>query len=91
MRAEARPRRKREFARTRNHDEQQLSEVSARLSAASGAERVDHILRPDPGVELLRGHDPQPERRIAQRQVLAIRGQRDLRGLLVADVRLERR
>ena len=65
-RAEVRPRGSREFARTRNP-------VSARLTAASGAERVDHVLGPDPSVELLRGHEPKPERRIVQRQVLAIR------------------
>jgi hypothetical protein len=91
MRAEARSRPKREFAKTRNHDEQPLSELSARLTAASGAERVDHVLGPDPGAELLRSHEPQPERRIAQRQVLAIRRERDLRGLLVPAVRVERR
>ena len=51
---------------------------------------MHHILRPNPCVELLRGQEAQSERGLAQRQVLAVRLQGDLRGLLVADVRVER-
>src|SRR5262245_45011242 len=54
-------------------------------------ERVDHRFRPDPGVELLCGHEAESERCFAQGQILVVRLQRDLCGLLVADVRVERR
>src|SRR5436309_154139 len=60
-----------------------------RRASAARRERVDHILGPDPSVELLGSHEAESECCFAQCQVLAVRLQRDLCGLLVADVRVE--
>ena len=51
-------------------------------------QRMRHVGGPHPGVELLAGQIPELERGLAQAQVLVIRQQRDLRGLLVADMQL---
>src|SRR4051812_27901470 len=54
-------------------------------------ERMRHVLRPHPFVELLRRQEAQLERGLAQGEVLTVRLKRDSRRLLVADVRVERR
>jgi hypothetical protein len=51
---------------------------------------VHHVLRPHPFVELLRRQETEPQRGLAQSQVFAVRRQRSLRRLLLADVRIER-
>src|SRR5206468_1026413 len=50
--------------------------------------RADHVLGLDPGIELLAGDPARSERGIAQAAALLVRGLRDLRGLVVADVRV---
>src|SRR5262249_27581565 len=50
---------------------------------------VTHVLRPDPVIELLRREEAELQGRVTEREILAVRFQRDLRGLLVADVRVE--
>src|SRR5882672_10452867 len=51
---------------------------------------ADHGLRPDPLVELLRCHIAERERRLLQGRAFLVRLLRDLRRLVVADVRVER-
>src|SRR6266513_4143469 len=50
----------------------------------------DHLLRPNPLVELFRRDVPQRERGRLERGALPVRLLRDLRRLVVADVRVER-
>src|SRR5688572_10386529 len=49
-----------------------------------------HLFGPHPLVELLAGHEAQLDRGLAQVLALPVRGLRDLRGLVVADVRVQR-
>src|ERR671919_2909426 len=58
-------------------------------SARSGV--ADHLLRPNPLIELLRRHQPELEGGFPQSLVLLVRLLGDLRGIVVADVRIERR
>ena len=55
--------------------------------SASPRQGMRHLLRPHPLVELRLGHEAELQRRLAQGEVLAMGGERDLRRLLVADVR----
>src|SRR5262249_58738239 len=64
--------------------------ASGALPARSVRQRVRHPIRPDPGVELLRGDEAQREGGLAQRESVVVRLEGDLGRLVVADVRGER-
>src|SRR5262245_45195887 len=72
----------------------ELRRLVRRISDASGAPSIRqgtrHRLGPDPGVELLRREVPRGHGRLPERQPFAVRGECDLGGLLVTDVRRER-
>src|SRR3972149_7487846 len=53
--------------------------------------RPDHLLRANLGLKLLRGKKTKFNRRLLERGVVGVRGLGNLRGVIIADVRVQRR